>query len=63
MAALAQFDPVWRLLPQEQARVVDLVVQRVDYDGGKGTVAITFRPTGIEALAKELAAQIKEQTA
>ncbi len=63
-AALASFDSVWPTLPpQEQMRILDLVVQRVDYDGGKETVAITFHPTGFEALAGELAAQTKEKTA
>jgi site-specific DNA recombinase len=62
--ALASFDSVWPTLrPQEQARVLDLVVKRVDYDGSKETVAITFHPTGIEALAGELTAQVKEKTA
>jgi site-specific DNA recombinase len=43
--ALAAFDPVRQALtPQEQARVVDLLVQQVSYDGGKGTVRITFTP-------------------
>jgi site-specific DNA recombinase len=61
---LAAFDPLWQTLaPQEQARVVDLLVRRVDYDGGKGSVAITFHPTGIKALADELASQTKKETA
>jgi site-specific DNA recombinase len=55
---------VWPTLPpQEQARVVDLLVQRVTYDGGKEAVAITFHPTGVQALAAEMAAQTKGQTA
>jgi site-specific DNA recombinase len=63
-AALAAFDPVWQTLaPQEHARVVDLLVRRVDYDGGKGSVAITFHPTGIRALADELAGQNVKETA
>jgi site-specific DNA recombinase len=62
--ALAAFDPVWQALaPQEQARVVDLLVQRVDYDGGQGTVRITFHPTGLRALADELAQQVQENIA
>jgi site-specific DNA recombinase len=53
-AALASFAPVWEQLgPKEQARVVQLLVERVDYDGSAGTVAVTFRPTGIQALARE----------
>jgi site-specific DNA recombinase len=53
--ALSAFDPVWgTLTPREQARVVQLLVERVDYDGGQGKVAITFQPTGIQTLADEL---------
>jgi site-specific DNA recombinase len=53
-AALSSFDGVWeQLAPKEQARVIQLLVERVDYDGRDGTVSITFHPTGIKALAKE----------
>ena len=53
--ALALFDPVWDVLsPREQARVIQLLVERVDYDGAKGTVAITFHPTGIRSLVDEM---------
>ena len=56
--ALEQFGPVWEsLTPREQARLVQLVVARVDYDGAAGKAAITFHPPGIKALADELAAQ------
>ncbi|KAB2949474.1 MAG: recombinase family protein [Phycisphaerae bacterium] len=52
--ALSLFDPVWEsLTPREQARIVQLLVERVDYDGKAGTVAVTFRPTGIKALAQK----------
>jgi len=54
--ALSLFDPVWAsLTPREQARIVQLLVERVDYDGKTGTVAVTFRPTGIKALAEKAA--------
>ena len=57
VAALSLFDPVWdALYPREQARVLRLLVERVGYDGGEGTLAITFRPTGIKALAQEVGA-------
>ena len=47
---LALFDPVWQgLSPGEQARVLGLLVQRVDYDGARGRVSITFHPAGIQA--------------
>ncbi|HPD29071.1 MAG TPA: recombinase family protein, partial [Phycisphaerae bacterium] len=52
--ALALFDPVWESLsPREQVRVMQLLVERVDYDGEKGTVSVTFHPTGIGALVEE----------
>lgn len=55
-AALADFDAVWECLaPREQSRVIDLLVERVAYDGAGGSVSITFRPSGIKALAGELA--------
>jgi site-specific DNA recombinase len=62
--ALSVFDPVWQALtPKEQAQVVQLLVERVAYDGAQGKVAITFHPTGIRTLADELARQQQEKTA
>lgn len=50
--ALAEFDGVWTALtPREQTRLVELLVETVEYDGGVGTVAITFHPAGIRALS------------
>ena len=52
---LAEFGTLWgALTPREQMRVVDLLVERVDYDGQNGSVSITFRPTGIKTLGAEL---------
>jgi site-specific DNA recombinase len=45
------------LSAREQARILHLLVERVDYNGPKGTVAITFHPTGIKTLADELKRQ------
>ena len=54
--ALALFDEVWScLFPSEQERVIALLVERVDFDAERETVAITFRPTGIRVLAEEIA--------
>lgn len=54
-AALSLFDPVWDTLsPREQARIIHLLVERVDYDGKHGTVSVTFRPNGIKTLAQQL---------
>ncbi|HEV2293854.1 MAG TPA: hypothetical protein VGR35_08350 [Tepidisphaeraceae bacterium] len=52
--ALAAFDPVWgQLSPKEQAQVLQLLVERVAYDGKQGTVSITFHPSGIKTMAAE----------
>lgn len=52
--ALSLFDPVWdALMPKERVRVMQLLVERVVYDGEKGKVSVSFRPTGIRALAFE----------
>jgi hypothetical protein len=41
--------------------VIDLLVERVEYDGRAGAVAVTFRPAGIKTLADELAREQDEQ--
>jgi len=57
--ALGEFDTLWQSLsPREQARVLHLLIERVDYDGEDGTVAVTFRPSGIRELAT-----LEEETA
>jgi site-specific DNA recombinase len=53
-AALGSFEPVWdQLFPQERARVLHLLLERVTFDAGKGEVELVFRPGGIRALARE----------
>jgi site-specific DNA recombinase len=50
-AALADFDGVWdRLSPREQAKLIGLMVERVQYDEAAGTVAVTFHAAGIRGL-------------
>jgi site-specific DNA recombinase len=52
--ALADFDGLWEeMTPSERARTLHALVERVAYDGQAETVAITFQPTGIKALAGE----------
>jgi site-specific DNA recombinase len=52
--ALTAFDPVWeQLSAKERCRVIQLLVERVDYDGAKGSVSVTFRPGGVKQLARE----------
>lgn len=60
--ALAAFDPVWdALTPLERARVIALLVRAVEYDGRTGGVTVSFHPTGIKALADELAERHHQQ--
>jgi site-specific DNA recombinase len=54
----------WAALTAEECgRIAGLVVQRVDYDGAKGRVAITFHASGIRQLAEELIFPRKEKNA
>ncbi|HLN27708.1 MAG TPA: recombinase family protein [Gemmataceae bacterium] len=48
------------LPPDEQLRLVQLRIERVDYDGTQGKVAIAFRPGSFPALPAKAAAQDKE---
>jgi site-specific DNA recombinase len=58
--ALGLFDPVWDVLfPNEQARIINLVIEKIIYNGEKGTITINFRTLGIKTLAEE--ARIKNE--
>ena len=53
--ALSLWDGVWdALLPKEQARVLELLLERVAFDGAAGTATLAFRPTGIKGLSQEV---------
>ncbi|MFN7022632.1 MAG: hypothetical protein ACK4WH_15085, partial [Phycisphaerales bacterium] len=52
-AALGEFDGVWSSLsPREQARLMRMLVQRVDYDATKGSISITFHPLGLRSIGQ-----------
>ena len=54
----------WAALPAlAQACVVQRLIERVDYDGVRGTVAITFAPEAASALAEEQARRQEETKA
>ena len=63
--ALADLDPAWdSMTPDEQGRIVRLLVARVDYDGAQRKMAITFHPLGLKTLAGErLGTNSEEQSA
>ena len=49
--ALSVFDPSWETLTSgEKARVMQLLIERIDFDGGTGEMRIAFRDSGIEVL-------------
>jgi site-specific DNA recombinase len=59
---LAELDPAWETMtPDEQARIVQLLVSRVDYDGARGKVSITFHPLGLKTLASDLLERNSEE--
>jgi site-specific DNA recombinase len=60
--ALSGLVPAWeRMTPIEQARVVRLLVSRVDYDGKQGKASITFQPLGLKTLASEILGRHQEE--
>ncbi len=60
--ALAGLDPAWETMtPDEQGRVVHLLVSRVDYDGAQGKVSITFHPLGLKTLAGDMLGRNSEE--
>ena len=62
-AALKEFDSLWeQLSSEEQARIVYLLIQRVDYDGSNGSLVFSFRPEAARLLAAGQSA-VSEATA
>ena len=60
--ALQQLDPLWdELFPAEQARIVALLVERVDI--GTEGLDIRLRVDGLSGLAREMMAGNREQVA
>jgi site-specific DNA recombinase len=52
--ALESFDGIWaELFPEEQSRVIHLLVEKVICNVPEGIMDVTFRPGGIKAFAKE----------
>jgi site-specific DNA recombinase len=53
-AAFGDFDNVWKCLsPREQAKLLKLLVARVEFDPAESTITITFHETGIKALSED----------
>lgn len=53
---LSKFNPVWETLTAaERGQVLRLLIKRIDYDGEKGTIAVEFHETGLQALSEQIA--------
>jgi site-specific DNA recombinase len=51
--AFGDFDQLWRTLSsRQQAKLISLIVERVEYDAGRGTMAICFHDTAIGTLTE-----------
>lgn len=56
---LAAFRPAWdELAICEQAKIVGLLIDHVEYHGGDGKIRIKFHPAGIQAIARHLVVRI-----
>ena len=54
LAAFADFDGVWNVLsPREQAQLLSLLVERVEFDAATSEIVVIFHPSAIKTLAKE----------
>lgn len=53
--ALSLFDPVWEMLfPHEQARIIQLLIDRIEHDPVGGKLGVEFAPAGVRTLAGEV---------
>ena len=53
-AAFADFENVWSALsPREQARVLQLLIAKVEYDAAGCSIEVSFHAAGIKALADD----------
>jgi site-specific DNA recombinase len=58
--ALQSFTPIWGvLLTPEKERILRLLIERIDYDGGSARLSLRFRLPGIATLSSEVGAAEK----
>ena len=51
---LGELDKAWDTSPpRERCRLMELLIERIDYDGAAGTLDITFHPAGLASLGQE----------
>ena len=53
--ALEEFDELWSvLLTRERERILQLLIEQIDYDGATGKLQINWRLAGFGHLAEEI---------
>ena len=60
---LGELDKAWDTIPpRERCRLMELLIERIDYDGVEGTLDITFHSAGLASLGQDgnFARQITE---
>ncbi|WP_372715504.1 zinc ribbon domain-containing protein [Novipirellula sp.] len=51
---LSELDKAWDAIPpRERCRLMELLIERIDYDGVAGTIEITFYPAGLSSLGQD----------
>ena len=56
VATVSEFHHTWEALaPRDQARIIELLIERIDYRGKDGQISLTFRPSGIQTFTQETA--------
>jgi site-specific DNA recombinase len=52
--AVEAFDPVWdQLFAREKARILRLLLEKVEYHAADGRVEVEFRPGGVRTMGGE----------
>ncbi len=62
--ALSAFQPVWEALtPREQGRLLELLIERVEFDGATSSVKLVFHASGLRSLSEQACKDHQEYAA
>lgn len=51
---LGELDKAWDTIPpRDRCRLMELLIERIDFDGVAGTIDITFHPAGLSSLGQD----------
>ena len=51
---LGELDQAWDAFPpRDRCRLMEMLIERIDYDGVAGTIDITFHPAGLSSLGQD----------